>query len=223
MRDTTPGAGLSTIFAIFLGLMVTAFVGVGVYTFYPSPDSRSNDRLTRLNRDELRIRNAKDPNALTADDRARLQAIADERDVVQDADREAREAWGRRTSIVLVIVATLAMAVSLVRAVQLPVISNGLLLGGVFTMLYGVGWILVTDTSTSRFVVMTVALVVTLGLGYLRFVRGGPVPVASPADATVTSVGGTVPGAFDVLALERRVRDVEQRLDEAAGALRKRD
>lgn len=33
----------------------------------------------------------------------------------------------------------LNMAISLVRADQLPVISNGLLLGGVFTMLYGVG------------------------------------------------------------------------------------
>ena len=63
--------------------------------------------------------------------------------------------------------ATLAMAVSLVRANQLQVISNGLLLGGVFTMLYGVGWIIATDVSKARFVVMAIALVITLALGYV--------------------------------------------------------
>ena len=31
------GGGLQVVFAIFLGLMVAAFVGIGVYTFYPSP------------------------------------------------------------------------------------------------------------------------------------------------------------------------------------------
>ena len=30
-------AALQTIFSFFLGLMVVAFIGVGVNTFYPSP------------------------------------------------------------------------------------------------------------------------------------------------------------------------------------------
>ena len=38
MADNRSGSQLKTLFAIFLGLMVTAFVGVGVYTFYPPPD-----------------------------------------------------------------------------------------------------------------------------------------------------------------------------------------
>ena len=42
MPDVRQGGGLQTIFGIFLGLMVTAFIGVGVYTFYPSPQAAFN-------------------------------------------------------------------------------------------------------------------------------------------------------------------------------------
>jgi len=77
-----------------------------------------------------------------------------------------------------------------------------------FTMLYGVGWIIATDTSTARFVVMTVALAITLALGYARFVRG-----RAPAPATAASGVGDFPG------LERRVRELERRMNDAATAL----
>jgi hypothetical protein len=56
------------------------------------------------------------------------------RNELSHAMREAREDWGRSTSIILIVLATLTMVVSLVRAEQLPVISNGLLLAGVFTV-----------------------------------------------------------------------------------------
>ena len=37
MADLKRDAGPRTIFSVFLGLMLTAFVGVGIYTFYPPP------------------------------------------------------------------------------------------------------------------------------------------------------------------------------------------
>lgn len=206
MGDGRTGAGLHTIFAIFLGLMVTSFVGVGVYTFYPPPDRLLNERLTRLTRDEQAIRNSKAPEALTPEDRAKLQALADQRAVLQDEGSAVREAWARATSIILITFATIAMAISIVRAQQMPVISNGLLLGGVFTMLYGVGWSLVSDTSIARFAVVTVAMAVTLGLGYVRFVRqAGIAPAAGALDGTLAAV-------------DARLRSLEERMDEAARA-----
>jgi hypothetical protein len=116
--------------------------------------------------------------------------------------------------VILIVFATLAMGVSLVRADQLPVISNGLLLGGLFTMLYGVGWIVATDTSIARFLVMTAALVITLGLGYVRFVRRG---TTSPSPSPV--VGSAIPETEGLAHIERRVRELEERMNEAAHAL----
>lgn len=202
----TDGGGLKTIFSIFLGLMVTAFVGVGAYTFHPPPEEL-DARARELAHDEQAIRNSAGPEALTPADRQRLQEVADRQYELAEAAREARERWGRSTSIILIVFATLAMAVSLVRAERWPVISNGLLLGGVFTMLYGVGWIVTTGTALPRFVVMTLALAITLALGYVRFVRGRAVPPEA----------GRPDGA--VGDLDRRVREIESRMNEAASAL----
>ncbi len=191
--------------------MVTAFVGVGVYTFHPSPDEGLNQQIEDLNRREQALRNAKPADELTTADRNELQEITDERNALREEIEAVLEPWMRSTSIILIVFATLVMAISLVRADQLPVISNGLLLGGVFTMVYGVGWIVATDTSVSRFFVMTVALAITLALGYIRFVGR---QMASEMSAT-QSIGDDQ-GLTDIV---RRLRDVEERLDDAANAL----
>lgn len=75
MPEGRQGTGLQTIFGILLGLMVTAFIGVGVQTFYPSPQEQHRRRLVERDRQEQAIRNAKAPDDLTPADRTRLQAI----------------------------------------------------------------------------------------------------------------------------------------------------
>jgi hypothetical protein len=214
MAEATRIAGLRTIFSFFLGLMLTAFVGVGVYTFHPPPDQFAEE-IRDLTRREQAIRISGAPHELTSGERDEIQEIARQRNQLTDTAAAARIPWGRNTSIVLIFFATLAMAVSLVRADQLPVISSGLLLGGIFTMLYGVGWILATDTSIARFLVMTVALMITLGLGYARFVRRGPVLPAAPG-SDPTDAGGFA-------GIESRVSDLEERMTEAANALGPKD
>jgi hypothetical protein len=210
MAETKRDAGLRTIFSFFLGLMLTAFVGVGVYTFHPPPE-QFDRQIRDLSRREQAIRTSRPPNELTPQDRDQIQDIDRQREKLVDAATEARKPWGRSTSVILIIFATLAMAVSLVRADQLPVISNGLLLGGLFTMLYGVGWTVVSDTSITRFLVMTAALVITLGLGYVRFVRRG---AASPVVASAA-----MPETEGLAEIERRMRGLEERMNDAAHAL----
>ncbi len=207
---TTQSKGLQTIFSFFLGLMVTAFVGVGVYTFHPSPQEQFALQRQDLSRREVAVRNSRPPEEFTDSDRDQLRQIEVERNAIADASRPALEAWGRSTSIILIIFATLAMAVSLVRADQLPVISNGLLLGGLFTMVYGVGWIIATNASLARFAVMTVAFALTLALGYVRFVRRQvPTPASGPGVANVEGV----------TEIERRLSALEDRVNKAASAL----
>jgi hypothetical protein len=207
---TTQSKGLQTIFSFFLGLMVTAFVGVGVYTFHPSPQEQFAPQRQDLSRREVAVRNSRPSEELADSDRDQLGQINEERNALTDASRPQLEAWGRSTSIVLIIFATLVMAVSLVRADQLPVISNGLLLGGVFTMVYGVGWIIATNASMTRFAVMTVAFAITLALGYVRFVR-------RDAPTTPSAPGATSgEGLTDI---EKRVSNLEDRLNKAASAL----
>jgi hypothetical protein len=211
--DIKPDAGLRIIFSFFLGLMLTAFIGVGVYTFHAPPEQFEH-QIRDLSRREQAIRLSGPANELTAAERDQIQDIDRQRSELVDAAAEARKPWVRSTSVVLIVLATLAMAISLVRADQLPVISNGLLLGGVFTMLYGVGWIVATDSSITRFLVMSAALVITLGLGYTRFVRRDKTPPTAP-DSRIAGVAEDV----GLANIERRVQDLEGRMNRAASAL----
>jgi hypothetical protein len=208
MANPERSSGLQTIFSFFLGLMVTAFVGVGVYTFH-APDKEPQRQMQELSRREQAIRNSKAADALTVEDRAQMQQLTDQRNRIADASQAGFETWARSTSIILITLATLAMVVSLVRPERLPVISNGLLMGGLFTMVYGVGWIVAAGSSMTRFVVMTLAFVVTLALGYVRFVRRRAAPVAATDAASGEGLAE----------LERRLRELEDRMDGAASAL----
>ncbi|HOU92858.1 MAG TPA: hypothetical protein PLU22_17515 [Polyangiaceae bacterium] len=120
-------------------------------------------------------------------------------------------AWQLNTSVALVICATLVMVLSLVLTDRQAVIGNGLLLGGLFTMVYAVGMSISAGQSLARFAVILVALVVTVGVGYLKFVRGRVVPARVPASAPADLPGGDE--------LVGRLGAVERKLDALARAL----
>lgn len=111
---------------------------------------------------------------------------------------------GRNLSVILLGFSTLLMSISLTRADQLPVIADGLLIGGVFLIIYAIGWIISTNTTLVRFTVISIALVITLALGYLRFVRKQP-----------SLQGRGAPGEARLQQLEERVDILEGRLTSA--------
>ncbi|MDH4138959.1 MAG: hypothetical protein OEV43_00100 [Coriobacteriia bacterium] len=206
---------LQVIFSFFLGLMVTAFIGVGVNTFYQSPEVRYQDEIDELVRQEEDVYITQDAEGpLSAQDEATLEEIRREIRALEDKRQSEWEPYARNTSIILILFATLVMGISLMRSEQLRIISNGLLLGGLFTMLYGTGWVIASGSSLARFAVMTFALVVTFALGYARFVRSRGV---MPAAARTPSAA--VASDAEVSSLEARVTALERRTAKAASAL----
>jgi hypothetical protein len=108
------------------------------------------------------------------------------------------------------------MGISLILSEQLRVISNGLLLGGLFTMVYGVGWIIASGESLARFGVIVFALAVTVLLGYLKFVRGKET-LRLPRPWRV-GPGGEIDAAA-LGPLVARIEALEARTEAAAAAL----
>jgi hypothetical protein len=163
---------LQVIFSVFLGIVVVAFVGIGVNTFFPEPDFTNGNW-----------------------------------------DDDLHASWRLTTSIILLVCATVVMVLSLIRSETLPVISNGVLLGGLFTMVYAVGMSASAGREWPRFVVITFALLVTVGVGYAKFVRvreAGQQPEAGAVGATV--IADTELGA--------RLEAVEGKLDALGRVLR---
>lgn len=205
---------LQVIYSFFLGLMITAFIGVGVYTAYPSPDQVNQEQLQELYRQQEDVTGFKGEVGLTSAEKAKLTALREEIRTLEDEQQAYREKWTQNTSIILIVFATIVMAISLIRAEQLRILSNGLLLGGLFTMVYGVGWIIAGGSSWARFGVMTFALVATVGLGYARFVT---------LRAEEEAPAGAMAGGVDASSLEARVTALERRAAAAAAALAPED
>jgi hypothetical protein len=235
MDGSTPapniGRGvLQAIFAVFLGLMITAVVGVGVYTFHPNPGEEVLEQIQVLQDERSAIDGCGSPtpgqcrewDQLTPAEQARTKAIDAETTTLQAAYEQRSSQWRMSTSVILIVIATLLMAVALALGDSVAVLSNGILLGGLFTMLYGVGWGLASGNSVTRFVVLLVALGVSLALGYVKFVRGrrpsgaGEVPGSAAPAAAPTGVGPSP----DLAELSSRVEALERRLAAAAQGLR---
>ncbi len=162
---------LQIVFSFFLGLVVVAFVGIALNTFYPEPVAR------------------------------------------YDApDSAVWNTWRLVTGTWLLVCATAVMIASmLIRTERIPVITNGILLGGLFTMIYAVTMSLSASNEWPRLAVMTGALVVTVGIAYWKFA----VRKAAPTAAT----GPTAePTPLDS-ALAGRVDRLEHRFDELRRAL----
>lgn len=221
---------LQAIFAVFLGLMITAVVGVGVYTFYPSPAQQTQEQIDELYQQRADIEacgkelvgQCRTWDQLTPEEQAQIRQIDARASDLQRTLTEQNRTWSQRTSIILVVIATALMATSLLLGEAVAVMSNGILLGGLFTMLYGVGWGLASGNSVTRFVVLLAALLVSLGLGYVKFVRRRP-----SAEATATT-GAAVPPPVDageaadraaLSELAARVDELERRLATAAAWL----
>ncbi len=204
---------LQTIFSFFLGLMVLAFIGVGVNTFYPSPaDKYTKPRQEMSRRQEALNRHAV-PGSFTAAEQAQLDSLNAKQDAANERQQAEVKDWARVTSIILVLFATLVLVVSLILSAQLRVISNGLLLGGLFTMIYGVGWVIFSGNSAARFWVIFFALIVAIGLGYAKFVRGRK-QEGTTRPESVPVMDDAALGALSV-----RVTALEQRAAAAAAAL----
>ncbi len=209
---------LQAIFAVFLGLMIAVVVGVGVYTFYPMPATDLEQQVDQLYEEEFDLECPGDDceQALTAQERAQLKEVRAEIRALDTQIEEQRSTWFQRTSIILVVVATALMATSLLLGESVAVMSNGILLGGLFTMVYGVGWGLASGSSVTRFLVLVVALAISLVLGYLKFVRGR----SAASLPTAATPGAVAPDTGDPITdLANRVTALERRLSAAAELL----
>jgi hypothetical protein len=123
-------------------------------------------------------------------------------------DNQALATWRLVTGIILLAVATLILAISLTLPPAQEVISNGVLLGGVFTMIYAVGVTVSSDQSIWRFVVVAIALVITVAIGYLRFSSRAPrasAPVEISSDPALAARLTAMEQRFE--ALRRALQD----------------
>jgi len=156
---------IEIIYTLFLGIMISVFVGLGIAAFYPEPPypEMPSDLKVYSMPMEKSEENSREAERILNSQKEYDKTIADYQKILND--------YNRNVSIIALIASVLALSISLVLSHKLLVLADGVLLGGVITLLYSVARVFGSGDDKVRFLVVAVGLCVALILGYIKFIR----------------------------------------------------
>lgn len=143
------------IYTTFIAILVALFFGLGISTFYIEPQSPQNSQIDYEITTQYDKKTSPNNNY-----RTRLSEY-----------QKASNEYNRNVSIIALILSVIIIFVALFLISHVAMISNGVLLGGIFTLIYSIIRGFSTDNIQYRFIIVTVGLIITLILGYIKFIK----------------------------------------------------
>lgn len=161
---------LKIIYTIFLGLLVVLFVSLGISAFYPAPsEPKYPVELQEGPPMHGTERSVPAPNTVESEEyKKKSEAYRLESEQYHEVTKPRYE---RNVSIAAMIFAVIVLAVSLTALGKIQFLSDGLLLGGVLSLLYAIIRGLMGKDNLYSFITVAVGLAVALALGYFKFIR----------------------------------------------------
>lgn len=153
---------IRTIYTVFIGILLALFVGVGIDAFYQGP--KYPDYPVELN--EYPNENDKDKVKLEAYNKA--QRDYEQKTKQYETDNKG---YGRNVSIISLVASVIILISALTYINKILLISDGLLLGGLFTLVYSLIRGFEGDSSIFRFLVVSIGLALSIVIGYIKFIK----------------------------------------------------
>lgn len=147
------------IYTLILGIVIAFFFGIGVQAFYEAPKAPEYPSFTPYKSAELNV-----------EQRAEQEARDRQYESDMRAYDEQRKPYERNVAIILMSLAVVTVVSAFVLAPRIGFLSDGVLLGGLFTVLHSIVRGMMVDDTKFLFVMVTIAVVVVLALGYRRFI-----------------------------------------------------
>ena len=154
---------LKVFYTIFICILLAFFVGVGTAAFYKAPQYP-----------EYPVSLKYPPPGETpvkATESSNLRAEQEKYEKISKVYEEKNKVYQRNVSIIALIAAVIMLVISLTIFRHLLVIADGLLLGGVFTLIYSMVRGFVTQDEIFRFIVISIGLAISLIIGYVKFIK----------------------------------------------------
>lgn len=147
---------LNIVYTFFLGLILVLFIGLGISTFYPSPEAPQLPYETA----------GKSFEDQSESERQKSDALYQ---TAWEEYQDKEEIYSRNVSMIVLGFSILLLAISFLFEKRNQVIANGVLLGGLFTLTYSVIRGFISTDTKYTFIAVTVGLIIVLYLGYRRF------------------------------------------------------
>ncbi|OQA02556.1 MAG: hypothetical protein BWY68_00958 [bacterium ADurb.Bin400] len=153
---------IKIIYTVFLAIMVSLFVGLGISAFYPAPKMPDQSEKTMFA--------TLDPGQ---EETAEMKAEREQADREWRDYQESLSRYNQNVSLIALISAIIIMTVSLLLGQKILLLADGLLAGGAITLVYAIGRGMMGENDKYKFIAVSVGLVIALALGYIKFVRPG--------------------------------------------------
>jgi len=157
---------LKYIYTLFLGILLATFVGVGIAAFYPAP------KYPEYPPNFYRTKPVVEEEESTQT--ASLRKQDEESYRISQEFQKLSNDYSKNVSIMSLAAAIAILLVSLTIIRNLAYIADGVLLGGVLTLLYSIVRGFGSEDEKFRFIVVSIGLITALALGYIKFLRGNP-------------------------------------------------
>ncbi len=152
------------LYIIFLGVLLSLLVGVGIAAFYQAPIAPKVSSF---------VSNPMNPNGYNSPEYVRQQQVQQQQYDQYDIDSKM---YSRNVSIIALIIAVVFVSLSFMLLSKTMIIADGFLLGGLFTLIYSIIRGFSSDDSKFRFLVVAVSVIIALFLGYIKFIKTSQKP-----------------------------------------------
>lgn len=149
---------IKSIYTLFLALLIALFVGFGIDSFYPAP------KYPEYPSKPMMIENVENQKEQMILD----QKYNEEHEKYQSEIKK----YNKNVSIIILSLSIVILVISLTFLSKIKMISDGILMGGIFTTIYSLIRGTMSESSIFRFLIITIGLIIALVLGYIKFIRG---------------------------------------------------
>ena len=160
---------LKYIYTVFLGILLATFVGVGIAAFFPGPKYPDVSFINAVPMKPTTVGVVQE--GTTASEAARINAQNRQMEQINKEYQAVSQNYNKSVSIIALAAAIAILLVSLTLVKNLVYIADGVLLGGVLTLLYSIVRGFGTEDNMFRFFVVTIGLFIAFILGYIKFIR----------------------------------------------------
>ena len=146
------------LYTLFLAILIALFFGLGVSAFYPAPQEPELPAYT-----QAKI----EPTESTEEQKAQESKYEQDQRIYQ----EELKGYSRNASMIILALAVISLVIALTIISNIDLISDALLLGGLITLIYSIIRGFMAEDPKFRFAIVSVGLVITVVIGYLKFIK----------------------------------------------------
>ncbi len=152
------------VYTFILGVVIALFFGIGVSAFYEAPKAPEYPGMAS----DMKVPSPYDAAVQKQQDQQR------QFETEQKTYEQARQTYERNVAIILLFLAVVVIIAAFAVATKVTFLSDGILLGGLFTLLHSIIRGFSANDTKILFAISTAAVAVVLYLGYRRFLQSSP-------------------------------------------------